>query len=227
VNLDFLTPVGSADQPARGALLEAAQAAGAICEVRDGWEMAVSFGDLEAEAAACAGTVGFADLSHLTKLELQSNGSPTLPELLDAELGGKARRIGEGGWLCAESPSLALALGAGPAAVAALGASVRVSDLTSSLGAVAIAGPLARDTIARFCALDSRERSLPVAGFRPISVARTPGFVLREAPDRFLILFGAAFGEYIWTVLADAAGHLGGRPVGLDALPAVEAMAHA
>ena len=58
---------------------------------------------------------------------------------------------------------------------------------------------------------------MPVGAFRPGSVARTPGMVLREAEDRYLMLFGAALGEYVWTVVADAAGHLGGGPVGADA----------
>ena len=39
-----------------------------------------------------------------------------------------------------------------------------------------------------------------------------------EAEDRYLMLFGAALGQYVWTVVADAAGHLGGGPVGDDAL---------
>jgi hypothetical protein len=37
------------------------------------------------------------------------------------------------------------------------------------------------------------------------------------AADRFLLLFGAAVGGYVWTVVADAGAHLGGRPVGEDA----------
>ena len=36
-------------------------------------------------------------------------------------------------------------------------------------------------------------------------MARTPGYVLREDADRFLMLFGWALGEYMWTVVADAA----------------------
>lgn len=226
MSFDFLSPIPSAELPARGPLLDASAEAGAVCEVRDGWELATSFGDPEAEAAACTDTVGFADASHLTKLELQSRGAPTLAAALGAEVGGTARRLG-GGWLCLEAPTLALVLGADPSALAELDAPSRVTDLTASLGALVIAGPLARDTFARFCALDVRERVLPVGGFRPVSVARTPAFVLREAPERFLVLFGAALGEYLWTVLADAAGNLGGRPVGLDALPAVEAVSHA
>jgi hypothetical protein len=45
--------------------------------------------------------------------------------------------------------------------------------------------------------------------------------VLCLAEDRFLILFGAAYGQYVWTVVADAARHLGGGPVGADAIARV------
>jgi hypothetical protein len=39
------------------------------------------------------------------------------------------------------------------------------------------------------------------------------------------MLFGAALGQYVWTTVADAAGHLGGGPVGVDALPPLDAPA--
>jgi hypothetical protein len=42
--------------------------------------------------------------------------------------------------------------------------------------------------------------------------------LLVEAPDRFLLLFGWAVAEYMWTVVADAAEHLGGAPIGIEAL---------
>ena len=81
-----------------------------------------------------------------------------------------------------------------------------------------ILGPLARETFARFTAIDLRPQVTPPLAFRPGSVARTGGAILCEAPDRYLMLFGAALGQYVWTVVADAAGHLGGGPVGVDAL---------
>jgi heterotetrameric sarcosine oxidase gamma subunit len=85
-------------------------------------------------------------------------------------------------------------------------------EVTTAFAALTIAGPLAREVFARFCALDLRPQTTPVCGFRPGSVARTPGFVLREDEDRFLMLFGWALGEYMWTTVADAAERLGGAP---------------
>ena len=41
------------------------------------------------------------------------------------------------------------------------------------------------------------------------------------------MLFGAALGQYMWTVVDDAARHLGGGPVGVDALAREEAAAGA
>ena len=80
-----------------------------------------------------------------------------------------------------------------------------------------------RETFARFTAIDLRPQVTPVHAFRPGSVARTGGAILCEAPDRYLMLFGAALGQYVWTLVADAAGHLGGGPVGVDALEPLDA----
>ena len=90
--------------------------------------------------------------------------------------------------------------------------------MTTAFAALAIEGPLARELFARFTALDLRDPVTPVHGFRPGSVGRTPGAVLRQAEQRWLMLFGAALGQYMWTVVADAAESLGGGPVAADAL---------
>ncbi len=55
---------------------------------------------------------------------------------------------------------------------------------------------------------------MPVGGFRPGSVARGPGAILREGEERYLMLFGAALGQYMWTVVADAAEELARRTRG-------------
>jgi glycine cleavage system aminomethyltransferase T len=159
------------------------------------------------DPSAVRESVGVVDVSLLRKTELQGP--------LDHEL-GTATPVGDGGWYCPVTPTRALVLGAPadvPEGVAAL-------DVTGAFGALVIAGPLARETFARFCALDLRDKKLPVHGFRPGSVARTPGFVLREADERFLMVFGAAYSAYVWEVVTDAATRLGGHAVGKEALDA-------
>jgi len=207
MTLDFQAAAPARAPAARSPLGDAATGSGATLEERDGWLVAASFGDPAAERAAIAETVGFADRSQLTKLELQG-----APGAIEAALTAAS------GWCFGLTPTRALLLSEPGAAIELDESALRSCDLTGSLAALTIAGPAAREVIARFCALDLRERSLPVGGFRPGSVARTPGYLLREADERFLILFGAAYGAYLWEVVADAAARLGGRPVGLDAL---------
>lgn len=218
----FLSPVASAEAPARSPLADVAAATGGRLGVRDGWELATSFGDAAGEAEACTASVGFADRSALTKLELQA-----APELLKRAAGvlepGNARRQADA-WLCPVAPGVRLELhpvgGARERREELEAAGVRVLDLTSSLAAISICGLRAAETIARLSAIDTRPKSLSLSGFRPGSIARTPGYLLREREEGFLLLFGAAYAEYLWHQVATAAAGLGGRPVGPDALPA-------
>jgi glycine cleavage system aminomethyltransferase T len=201
--LDFLTPTAAqanGQTPiARSPMEGKAQAAGARFEVRDGWNIAVEYpGEDRAQD-----TVAWADVSHLRKLELQSDDVP-------GEL-GEAKREGDA-WICQLTNTRSLLLGgdhtAPPEAV----------DVTTSFAALTILGPQARETIARFCALDLRPRKAPPHSFRPGSIARQPGMLIVEAENRFLLLFGWAVAEYVWTVVDDAARSLGGGPVGVEAL---------
>src|SRR5581483_9895918 len=130
---------------------------------------------------------------------------------------GTARREGET-WVCPLTRTRALIIGASETPPDAL-------DVTCNYAALTILGPNARETIARFCALDLRPDKAPPHSFRPGSIARQPGMLLVEAENRFLLLFGWALGEYMWATVEDAARHLGGAPVGIDALR--ETAAHA
>jgi glycine cleavage system aminomethyltransferase T len=208
VSLDFLSPAPTA--VARSPMEREALAAGATIEQRDGWNVAVRF---EGEREHLA-SVGFADRSQLGKLELQGAHGLTLGEAVWRDEA----------WWCPLTAERALVL-CEPAGTAELRDRFGrdAVDLTSAMGALTIAGPLAPETFARFTAIDLRPQVTPVHGFRPGSVARTPGAILREAEDRWLMLFGAALGSYVWTVVADAAGSLGGGPVGADALVEVAA----
>jgi heterotetrameric sarcosine oxidase gamma subunit len=210
--VDAAQPEGGRTPLARSPMERAARAAGARFETRDGWNVAVAY---EGEGS---GTCSWTDLSHLGKLELHASPAAVGIAL---EL-GKAMRDGET-WWCPVTRRRVLAIcPAGETAALrrrlehAAGAAA-VAEVTTAYAALAISGPLAREVFARFCAIDLRPAVMPVGAFRPGSVARTPGMVVRQAEDRYLMLFGAALGEYMWTVVADAAGHLGGGPVGADA----------
>jgi glycine cleavage system aminomethyltransferase T len=172
-----------------------ARAAGARFEVRDGWNVAVRYGSEPGPVA-----VGWADVSHLRKWEVPGVAGDF----------GVARREGDT-WVCPLTPTRALVLGGSEAPDGAL-------DVTCNYAALTILGPYARETIARFCALDLRPDKTPPHSFRPGSIARQPGMVVVQAPDRFVLLFGWAVAEYVWTVVADAARSLGGAPVGAEAL---------
>ena len=196
MSLGFLTAAATG-AVARSPMERQARAAGATFEVRDGWSVATSY---RGEAAAL-GTVAFADASHLRKYEKHGD----LPSL---EL-GRATANGDNLWL-PMTRTRALVLG-GEAPAGAL-------DVTTAFGALHIAGPLAREAFARFTAIDLRPRVTGPGDWRPGSVARTPGGILCEGEDRYLMLFGSALGQYIWTVVEDVVRHLGGGPVGEDAL---------
>jgi heterotetrameric sarcosine oxidase gamma subunit len=225
VSLAFLSP--STGALSRSPMERQAAAAGASFEERDGWNVAVRFEGLDAERERARSTVGFADLSHLGKVELQAPaGALEAIAGVDLELG--AATWAAGTWWCPYTPTRALAL-CEPAALPALrnrlqGATAdhegltSVIDVTTAFAALAIGGPLAREVFARFTAIDLRDQVTPLRGFRPGSVGRTPGAILREGEQRWLMLFGAALGQYTWTVVADAAESLGGGPVAMDAL---------
>jgi heterotetrameric sarcosine oxidase gamma subunit len=229
MSLEFLSPgLGAV---ARSPMERQALAAGARLEQRDGWHVPASFDGLEAEHARLAQTVGFADRSQLGKIEIQATPGDLAVIVAGAgaaglDLGRATRSVGA--WWCPYTRERAIVLcepgetaelrQALEGAAGAAAGHATVLDVTTVFAALTIAGPLARETFARFTALDLRPAVLPLHGFRPGSVARTPGAVLREDEDRFLMLFGAALGQYVWTVVADAAASLGGGPVGVDAL---------
>jgi glycine cleavage system aminomethyltransferase T len=210
VSLRFLSPSPTA--PARSPMERQALAAGGSFEQRDGWNVAVRFDGLEAERERARSTVGFADLSHIGKVELQGAHVPEL------ELGRAT--LADGAWWLPYTAQRAIVL-CEPADLQNLREGLTGGvDVTTAFAALAIEGPLARELFARFTALDLRDAVTPVYAFRPGSVARTPGAVLRQSERRWLMLFGAALGQYVWTVVADAAEGLGGGPVGADALDA-------
>jgi glycine cleavage system aminomethyltransferase T len=205
MSLAFLSVAAADGVVARSPMERLAAAAGARFDVRGGWNVAVSYPG-ENPAAG-----GWADVSHLRKIELHGAPAAALELATATWLGGA--------WWCPLSAERTLVIG-GDGELGEHAGDARPVDVTSNYGALAVCGPAAREIFSRFTAIDVREASLPVGGLRPGSIARTPGVLVREAPARFLMLFGWALGEYMWTVVADAAQGTGAGPLGVGALPA-------
>ena len=216
MSLEFLSASAAArDAVARSPMERQAKAAGARFEQRGGWNVVVDYGSPEQESHACASTAGWADVSHLSKLELQGTG---ITERAGLELGTATRR--DGAWWCPLTPDRAVVIGERPASIPD---ATSVVDVGTVFAAMTLIGPLAREVFARFCAADLRPKVTPVTGLRPVSIARQPGLIVCEAEDRYLFTFGWAVGQYMWTVVEDAAVPLGGRPVGLATLDSLAA----
>jgi heterotetrameric sarcosine oxidase gamma subunit len=239
VSLAFLTADATPTHElhARSPMERLALQAGASLSRVAGWNVANAYDEPTTERRRLTQTVGFVDRSSLTKLELHAEPA-SLARIVAHASGGLTLAPGLAGrsdgadaiaaWWCPVTPGRVIVLGE-PADAAALRAAVwlaadeeqgtvSVIDVTCGLAALSLVGPQARELLARFCAIDARPAVTPRAGFRPGSVARTPGYVLVEDHDRLLALVGWALGEYLWLVVADAAAALGGGPVGAEAL---------
>jgi len=227
MSLAFLS-AASASAVARSPMERCAAGEGARFTVIEGWNVAVAYGsDAAAERRTAQRSAGWADVSHLTKLELQGS-MEALAEVagVGLELGTATPR--DGAWWCPLTPTRLLVISAAQGgselrdrlaiAVGEASARVSLSDVTTAFAALTVVGPLATEVLARFTALDLRPGLTPVGGLAPGSIARQPAILIRESEQRYLFLFGAATGEYVWSVVADAGHHLGGRAIGAEAL---------
>lgn len=230
---DAAEPVDGSRPPLRSPIEWTHREQGARFAERAGWRVVSGYGSPEREAVVCRDSVGVGDLSFLGKLELQAERA-TVASIVARLAAGAALEPGRAilhdeVWWCPITAGRVMALTTPEAtgrlrtelqAAASAASFASVIELTAAYGSNAVVGPLARETFARSTAIDLRPDRFPESGFAPVSVARTPGMVLRQGGDRFLHLFGAGFAHYIWTVFIDAARSLGGRAVGVEALGA-------
>src|SRR3954464_13436910 len=142
---------------ARSPMERAARAAGARFEARDGWNVAVGYSSLEQEREACRRAAGWADVSHLGKLELHAAADDLAAIVASAAGGatlelGTATRAADAWWLPLTDERALVVCEPGAVgglrerlegAAASASRTVSIVDATCKFAALTLAGPLA------------------------------------------------------------------------------------
>ena len=152
MNLEFLRvdQTSAPDAVAHSPMERPARAAGARFEVRDGFNVAVEFPG--GGGVGEAGSVNWADVSHLSKVELQGS-SEVIGEL---PFSTAVRR--DDAWWCRLTQTRALVIGKRPEFDAAAD-DLDVLDVTTNFAALTLLGPLARETLEQQVQLVVTDRS--------------------------------------------------------------------
>jgi len=186
--------------------------------------------------AVCRRAVGIVDVSHLGKLAVDAPASilATFVGQGDDPLAVGAATHTIEGWWCRVSPRRLLVIT--PPSLTArvrerLERSARrhpastVSDESRSLAALGLVGPRA----SRLCEHLSGDLPAPespmVAFVHTTLVATEATVVLRESPDRFILLFDAGAAGPMWDAVLAAGEPLGASCVGASALGMLDAAA--
>jgi glycine cleavage system aminomethyltransferase T len=197
-SLDFLSPDRARSdlgfRPLLRSSMERLQRdAGATFAERDGWLVSVSLPGESEHAAA-----GIADLSHMAKFEARGRGEAVSGEGIVWHQVSPERAIvlcpyAQSGWLRDRLER----------------AFPFVLDQTGALAILVVAGPSAPLVMRRITHL----HEFPASG----DVSHVAAHVL-ERDGCFWIVFPQEYGHYLWELAVDAAGQLGGGPVGVDAI---------
>lgn len=100
-------------------------------------------------------------------------------------------------------------------------AALRLISVTESWAQVAVAGPRARDLVARLTGADLSNAALPFMACTPAHIARVPGRIFRISFSGELgyeLAVPSRFGAALWDRLLAEAAALGGGPYGIEAL---------
>lgn len=191
---------------------------------------AAHYGSVATELAICRKTAGIIDRAELGRLELVGR-EPWMKHALAHAIGpavppaGRAALLGDT-WCCRVAAERALVV-APPAARArwrrlareaiVAGHPIAYSDVTSTSAAISIVGPAARAVL--------RAAELPHE-LEPGELAADGSgtTVLRDGPERFLLLLSEPLTSAVWHELLEAGRPFGLSPVGSDALVRLRAV---
>ena len=206
---------------------------GAVFTEVAGWQMVERYGGVEDEVRAVMGSAGVCDMTGRTAVRVKSLD-------LDAVLGSS--RVPEVGSVVRDDDLViarltaeeVLVLGA-PTAIDGWQALVgvesdgvptrQVTNVTSGMTELRIAGPRARDVIASLTSLDVRERSMPDGSCAQAGFAEVHGTLLRQdiaGAAAFELYVAREFGVYVWEVVLESLGHDGVAAFGNETLRRLE-----
>ncbi len=201
---------------------------GAHMTEREGWLVAADFGSLAAEIAVSRATAGLADVSSISKFEVQGPATA----IADMYPSGRALRPGRAleaadAWWCALTHESLLVL-TPPSMAVRVGAyleeradrETRIAEVTSDRVAVCLTGPFAREVVARAGATPAGPGNVRVE-----SVGGVPTLVIHQYEKQWLLVAPATDAGALWHVLTEAGSPLGLAYVGADALQHLHAAA--
>ena len=191
---------------------------------QDGAVVAAHYGSVATELAICRKTAGIVDRSELGQLELAGREpwiEHALAHAIGAAVPAPGRAVLLGDTCCCRVAAGRAIVVAPPAARArwrrlareavVAGHPIECADLTPGSGAVSLVGPAARAVL--------RAAGLPhKLAPGELSAASSGTIVLRDGPERFLLLLAAPLSAAVWHELLDAGRPFGLSPVGSDAL---------
>jgi sarcosine oxidase subunit alpha len=236
---------GRAHEPAkRTSIHHRHKEAGATMMWTGVWRRPYSYGDAPAEAANVHDAVGVIDVSTLGKLlvvgddaaafleRLYPNRFADLKEgrvrygVLSTDAGriiddGTIARLGDGSFYVTTTST-------GAEGVlewfewwnAVWRMDVEIFNVTGALAAVNVAGPRARDLLARLTAADVSADGLKYLDARQANVAGVPCLILRigfVGELGYELHFPSVHGEFLWDTLLESGADLGAKPFGLEA----------
>jgi glycine cleavage system aminomethyltransferase T len=179
----------------RSALHSEHSNAGATFGDYSGWELPAYFVSAQREAEQIRKSVGLADLSYLSKFDLN-----TKPEGLS--------------WRLSATHYLILGQAASPVPAEAI-------DVTSVYAVLFLAGPKSREVLRKLSSLNFSETALPNFGCAQAGLAHIPTIFLREDTGRipaFYLLVTRDYAESAWRALLHAGHEFRLCPSGIEAL---------
>jgi sarcosine oxidase, subunit alpha len=207
------------------------------------WRRAYDYGDPQAEALAVNRTAGLIDVSTLGKLLVKGADAGEFLDRLYPNrfsnlapgrirygvISSDAGRIVDDGTICRidDDTFYVTTTSSGAGAVeewfswwlADWDMQVHLTDLTQGLSAVNLAGPRAREIMAKVTDLDCSNEAFKYLDAKRAQIAGVPCLILRigfVGEIGYEIHYPAAYGVHLWDSLLDAGQEFGIRPFGLE-----------